>query len=184
MPDPRRATRSVIFAAGVLLVVSACTSPDGGAGSPPATTAAGPSPSASSSAPSGSAGSVVSETLGPPPSQLAPPDFPDADRDSIGSDTLAIGWAPGDDLLVVVTFGSSSCPSKVHAITGMGEQHIEMDISTHEPAAPTGAVMACTADLHPFTTLVEPPAGIRSDLPLQITFPTWEGYQPVTVAPR
>lgn len=77
----------------------------------------------------------------------------------------SIAWVNGGEHLAVITYGSSSCPAGPHALEVADDQLLRIELG---PLFPDREV--CSADLSPHASVVEIPAGIRSDEPLTARF--------------
>ncbi|WP_222192764.1 hypothetical protein [Modestobacter italicus] len=71
-----------------------------------------------------------------------------------------VAWTEDGSHLVVITFGSSSCPSEPDEVTVVDEQEIEVGISGSFEQSD------CTADISPHATVLHVPDGISSADPL------------------
>lgn len=126
--------------------------------------------------PLASTGQIVGLIDGFPPASVAPATVPTAWAEATGGpgeSTVYVFWATHADLLVVTTFGSSSCPKVVEQIVRTRDQTVNMTIVEDKPPIPTPTpyryvASACTADIRPRTVLISPPGGITSAKPLEV----------------
>ncbi|SKC74935.1 hypothetical protein [Krasilnikoviella flava] len=146
----RTLVRGVALAgvAGALaLVVAACASPapSGGGSSEP--TAASPSASPEPSAPASPSGEVTG-VPGPGEHVRGLPDGAEGTFDS----PAGAGWSPTPGVLLVVTYGSSTCPRLAEAEAGWGGRHEAIDVGLVDPDPGP-----CTMDYVPTTSAVAVP---------------------------
>ncbi len=71
-------------------------------------------------------------------------------------------WAPGDGLLYVITYGSSSCPTTAQAQAADDEGTVVVTL------VPPPADAICTMDYAPTTSVVGVPAGAGSGGPVSV----------------
>ncbi len=144
----------VLAAAGLLVLLAACSGGsggDGGDGGSSASPTTSPSAATSEPAPSGSAVALTagSSVVGLPEGVAAPP----------AGAVAGASRTTDPSLIYVITFGSSTCPmvADPDAVATGATDADEVEITFPEP---TGG--ACTADYVPATTVValpEEPAG-------------------------
>lgn len=108
-------------------------------------------------------GEVVFSTAAFPDPRSVPPTMITKYGAGLGPDMVSIGWARSDDLLVVTTFGSGSCPRLIDKVVRETGNSIRIETSAESAAAsPPTTTRTCTADLRPLTTTIRPPAGISA----------------------
>lgn len=140
------------------LVVTACASPapsGGGSPEPTASPTASPTPSASPSA----SGDV---TGAPAPGEHVR-GLPDGAEGTFDSPAGA-AWSPDPGVLLVVTYGSSSCPLLPEAEAGWDDAGGTLDVRMVEP----DPGRACTMDYAPTTSAVAVPADADAGTPLTV----------------
>ncbi len=72
-------------------------------------------------------------------------------------------WAGEGDRLVVVTHGSSSCPTAPTDVDVVGDQELQLEIGLLHPERDP-----CTADMAPRATEIDLPHGISADEPVTV----------------
>jgi hypothetical protein len=151
---PGLAAAAVVAVAVMIAVISG--SPDAQVASPrtSGSTSVAPSPEVT--------GEIVSSTPAFPDPRSVPATMITDYRPGIAPDTVSIGWALNEDLLVVTTFGSGSCPKLIDKVTAETGNSIRLEITSGNPTR------TCTADLRPLTSTIRPPAGITADQTLVV----------------
>jgi len=164
MISSRRTTaRAVVLAglAGVLaLVVAACASPGpaGGGSSEPDGPSASPSASPEPSA-SPSASGEVTGVPGPGEHARGLPEGAEGTFDS----PAGAAWAPERGVLLVVTYGSSSCPRLAEAEGAWDDAHEALDVGLVDPDPGP-----CTMDYAPTTSAVAVPSDADAGEPVTV----------------
>ncbi|MTD12818.1 hypothetical protein GIS00_02515 [Nakamurella sp. YIM 132087] len=115
-------------------------------------------------------GSIISEGLGFPEPGSVPTGMPMSFTDPSAAKDVSIEWSTKDGALVVVTFGSGTCPELVLQITQTGDNEVTLIIGNRYQVAPTPTSYSCTADRVPYTTIIQPPAGIDAERPLAVVW--------------
>ncbi|MGF0115450.1 hypothetical protein ACQFYA_03870 [Promicromonospora sp. Marseille-Q5078] len=165
-----RALRGLVLAgvAGSLaLLVTACASgePSGGASSGPSTPPASPSASPS---PSG-------EVTGAPAPGEHVRGLPEGAEGTFDSPAGA-AWSPTPGVLLVVTYGSSTCPRLAEAEAGWADGQEALDVGMVEPDPGP-----CTMDYTPTTSAVAVPSDADAGAPVTVRL---GDLGTVEVAPR
>jgi hypothetical protein len=108
---------------------------------------------------------VATAAAFPDPTSVPTTMITDYSEPGIAPDTVSIGWSRNEDLLVVTTFGSGSCPKFIdRVVRGVGNS-IHIAIRTEDAtvsSSPPGTTRTCTSDLRPLTTTIRAPAGITA----------------------
>ncbi len=89
-----------------------------------------------------------------------------------------VRWADDAEQLVVVTSGSSSCPTGPTDLAVVGDQEIRMEIGPLFPEREP-----CTADMAVRSTEVEVPDGVSADRPLSVLLEYEGGSERVVLDP-
>ncbi|MTD12788.1 hypothetical protein GIS00_02365 [Nakamurella sp. YIM 132087] len=88
----------------------------------------------------------------------------------LGPALAKISWTDyrGETLLLVTTFGSSSCPTYLTDIVATGDQSIRIGTISEvtHPRTTGESLRICSGDLSPLTALIDPPAAVSSSEPL------------------
>jgi hypothetical protein len=178
LPMLAAVTVSVIVVATILLTNLQRSSNDKAATLPAASvpvTSSEPATAASATGTAGVAsGAVLSAGLGFPPATNAPTTLRTSNDGSWSPDTIYVVWASGEETLLVTTFGSRSCPRRVESVVGTAPGSLTLVLTEPYAAAritPPSSEPShfCTDDLTPYTSIVQPPQGYKSDRSLVVT---------------
>lgn len=151
----RSPVRGLVLAgvAGALaLLVTACASgaPSGDGSSGPSSPSASPSPS-----PSG-------EVTGVPAPGEHVRGLPEGAEGTFDS-PAGVAWSPTPGVLLVVTYGSSSCPRLAEAEAGWDDAHEALDVGMVDPDPGP-----CTMDYAPTTSAVAVPQDADAGAPVTV----------------
>ena len=189
--DLRNFLVAATAAALAVAVAAGCSGDDRGrfgSASPPAQTmlmsagsiSAVPRPTSTSyNATSGHApalltGQVLSSGQGFPVPSIAPPTLLTSVAANSDPNKVDLSWATHGDVLLVTTFGSTSCPRAVEEVIRTGPRSIRLELTApyaaaHVPPPSGGYPHVCVSDLRPYTSIVEPPTGIEPSNELDVT---------------
>ena len=175
MTRPLRDLRGPLLAAAVAalaLLVTACASegaPGGGSAPSPVSPPSSPSPSPVSPGPGSPDGPAA-----PAPGEHVR-GLPDGVEETLDSPAGA-AWSPEHGVLLVVTYGSSSCPRVAEPEAAWDDAGEALDVGLVEPAAG-----ACTMDYVPTTSALTVPADADAGTPVVVRL---GDLGEVEVAPR
>ena len=89
-----------------------------------------------------------------------------------------VRWSDDGESLHVTTYGSSSCPSEITAVTAVGDRELRLDIGP-----PSSGPGACSADLGPTTYEVPLPGDVPADEGVTVHLRYESGEEETVVLP-
>ncbi len=109
-----------------------------------------------------------------PVPSIAPPTLLTSVAANSDPNKVDLSWATHGDVLLVTTFGSTSCPRAVEEVIRTGPRSIRLELTApyaaaHVPPPSGGYPHVCVSDLRPYTSIVEPPTGIEPSNELDVT---------------
>jgi len=157
---PARAVRGLLLAGVVsvlALVVTACASPAPSGGRSPEPTDSPSAPASPSASPSASG-----EVTGVPAPGEHARGLPDGAEGTFDS-PAGVAWSPDAGVLLVVTYGSSTCPRLAEAEAGWDDAHEAVVVGLVDPDPGP-----CTMDYVPTTSAVAVPPDADAGTPVTV----------------
>ncbi|MCK9792913.1 hypothetical protein M1843_04015 [Isoptericola sp. 4D.3] len=162
-------------AAALALLVTACGASGDPSGDPSGGASSDVSPSASPSpSPVPPGGGAGDEAAAPPPGEHVR-GLPEGAEGTFDSPAGA-AWSPSSGVLLVVTYGSGSCPQLAEAEAGWDDAHDALAVGLVDPDPGP-----CTMDYTPTTSAVAVPSDADSGAPVTVRL---GDLGTVEVAPR